>query len=62
MKGPDFNKYPFHVVLHFESKDDADHFIGGFMDGWGENIPWEIDWDGTNWERLAMIRRDEWDI
>jgi hypothetical protein len=34
------------VVLHFESKKDRDDFMGGLVDGWGEdhcNVQW--DWE-----------------
>ncbi len=44
MNKSDFSDYPFLLQLHFKSEEDRDEFLGGFLDGWGENAPIQTHW------------------
>jgi len=39
------NVQPNEIVLQFWSKDAKDAFLGGFIDGWGENSC-QCEWEG----------------
>ena len=36
------------LTLRFKTSHARDVFTGGFIDGWGEDGPYDLDWDGTD--------------
>lgn len=34
-----------YLILEFNNDEEKSRFVGGLLDGWGENGPFSISWD-----------------
>jgi hypothetical protein len=57
----DFDDYPVIIELRFKNREKAEEFLGGFLDGWGENAPIRLHWnfDQKYIDKLAVDPDEE---
>lgn len=50
--------FPVAITLHFATEKSKSEFLGGLLDGWGENAPINIQWNYTNAKMSADKHED----